>query len=154
MDRANSYCKCETEGDINFNRLQIIHENVLDVDFSEASVLFIYLVPAGMKAIRYVCMLRGIFFLYTSPAYVKSSCLWDLYYRDKLIDLLEKGCRIVTYIFSIPEVTAERVELFKSSTKIYFYRKSTTSSSSLNVTAKAEVAVKADSNSDADSGDT
>lgn len=94
------------------------------------------------------------FFLYTSPAYVKSSCLWDLYYRDKLIDLLEKGCRIVTYIFSIPEVTAERVELFKSSTKIYFYRKSTTSSSSLNVTARAEVAVKADSNSDADSGDT
>ena len=64
MDRANTYCKCSEEGDEHYSRLQIIHENVLDVDFSEASVLFIYLVPAGMKAIRYLFVISSPFYAF------------------------------------------------------------------------------------------
>lgn len=46
----------------------IVHNSVENIDFSEATVLFIYLVPEGIKAIR-----------------------------DKLIRALDRGVRIVTY---------------------------------------------------------
>lgn len=92
VQRALDRCNCK-EGEVNHERLHIIHGNVLDVDFSEANVLFIYLVPEGMRSIK-----------------------------SKLLKMLTKGCRIVTYIFSIPGVSPRRVEVFKSSTKLYLYQ--------------------------------
>ena len=51
VSRAMSCCSC-APNQVNSGRISIVHENVLDVDFSEATALFIYLVPAGIRAIR------------------------------------------------------------------------------------------------------
>lgn len=32
--------------------MSIVHANVLDVDISAATIIFVYLVPEGMKAMR------------------------------------------------------------------------------------------------------
>jgi precorrin-6B methylase 2 len=92
VERALDRCNCR-EGEVNHEILHIIHGNVLDVDFSEADVLFIYLVPEGMRSIQ-----------------------------SKLLEMLRKGCRIVTYVFSIPDIAPRRVEVFKGSTKLYLYQ--------------------------------
>jgi hypothetical protein len=46
----------------------VVHANVLDIDFSSATAIFVYLVPEGIAAIR-----------------------------NSLIAALERGARIVTY---------------------------------------------------------
>lgn len=51
VERAVAHCLCG-KGQQNASKLQILHENVLDVDFSEATIIFVYLVPDGIKAIR------------------------------------------------------------------------------------------------------
>ena len=91
VERAISLCKCR-EGEENQETLNIIHGNVLSVDFSEATALFIYLVPEGMRALR-----------------------------NQLREMLLKGTRIVSYVFSIPDLSPIRIELFKGSTKLYLY---------------------------------
>jgi precorrin-6B methylase 2 len=58
------------------DRVTINHDNVLNADFLDATAIFIYLVPEGMRALK-----------------------------GKLIQQLEKGARVVTYVFSIPELT-------------------------------------------------
>ena len=80
--------------DLNFNnRIQIIHDNVLNVNFTEdATVLFIYLVPEGMLRLK-----------------------------ESLIISLNKGARILTYVFSIPGLTPKEVIIYKESTKLYLY---------------------------------
>lgn len=75
-------------------KISILHDNVLNIDFSEATVIFVYLVPEGMKRLK-----------------------------DKLYNAIEKGVRIVTYVFSIPGLDPVKVETYKSSTKIYLYKK-------------------------------
>jgi len=50
-EKAREYCLCKP-GQEHFGRLKVLHENVLNVDFGEATVLFIYLVPEGIKALR------------------------------------------------------------------------------------------------------
>jgi hypothetical protein len=50
------------------DQAQVIHANVLDVDFSNATAIFIYLVPEGIAAIR-----------------------------ESLLSAIERGVRIVTY---------------------------------------------------------
>ena len=92
VEKAQINCKCR-EDEVNYGKLNIVHSNVLDTDFSEATVLFIYLVPEGIKMLKL-----------------------------KLLDMLNKGCRIATYIFSIPGVKPKRVELFKGITKLYLYQ--------------------------------
>ena len=47
---------------------QVIHANVLDVDITEATVIFLYLVPTGIAAMK-----------------------------DTLLSALDRGVRIVTY---------------------------------------------------------
>ncbi|KAJ1443331.1 hypothetical protein B484DRAFT_441709 [Ochromonadaceae sp. CCMP2298] len=76
------------------SRVSLLHANVLDVDLSPATAMFIYLVPEGIK------MLRGA-----------------------LLEALERGVRIVTYVFSIPGVEPREVRLHKGSTKVYLYKK-------------------------------
>ena len=71
----------------------ILHDNVLNVDFTEATVLFIYLVPAGMTAIR----------------------------DDVIRAIRERNVRVVTYVFSLSGLEPVDVQLYKQSTKIYFY---------------------------------
>ncbi|CAN0254504.1 unnamed protein product [Scytosiphon promiscuus] len=72
-------------------RISIVHGNVLDASIGEATAVFVYLVPAGMVALK-----------------------------DGLVSLLRAGARIVTYVFSIPDLHPVRVEKFKA-TKIYLY---------------------------------
>lgn len=74
--------------------IQVLHDNVLNIDVSDATALFVYLVPDGMKKMR-----------------------------EALINAIERGARVVTYVFSIPNLTPTKVELYKSITKIYLYKK-------------------------------
>jgi tRNA A58 N-methylase Trm61 len=73
-------------------RVTILHQNVLDCDISSATAIFVYLVPTGMAAIRAV-----------------------------LEEAIGRGVRVVTYVFSIPGMTPERVEVYKKSTKLHLY---------------------------------
>lgn len=76
------------------SQVTIMHNNVLDVDISEATVLFIYLVPEGILKLK-----------------------------DVLLCALERGVRIVTYVFSIPGITPVSTVLYKKSVKIYLYKR-------------------------------
>ena len=74
-------------------QISIVHDNVLNVDFTEATVLFIYLVPTGMAAIR-----------------------------DTVIRAIrERNVRVVTYVFSLGGLEPVEVQVYKQSTKIYSY---------------------------------
>lgn len=75
-------------------QITIIHENVLNINFYNATKIFIYLVPDGIKQLK-----------------------------DKLVDALERDVIIVTYVFSIPDIQPSQVIVYKSSTKIYLYKK-------------------------------
>lgn len=75
-------------------QITIIHENVLNINFYHATKIFIYLIPDGIKQLK-----------------------------DKLIDALERDVIIVTYVFSIPDIKPSEVIVYKSSTKIYLYKK-------------------------------
>jgi hypothetical protein len=48
--------------------IQVLHDNVLNIDVSDATALFVYLVPDGMKKMR-----------------------------EALINAIERGARVVTY---------------------------------------------------------
>eukprot|EP01032_Pedospumella_encystans_P015222 gene15222-17428_t len=76
-------------------QVRIMHDNVLNIDFSDATCIFVYLVPEGMKLLQ-----------------------------PSLLEALRRGVRIVTYVFSIPELTPAEVRVYKGSTKIYFYNES------------------------------
>ena len=74
-------------------QISILHENVLNVDFTEATVLFVYLVPSGMTAIR-----------------------------DSVIRAIrERNVRVITYVFSLSGLVPVEVQVYKQSTKIYLY---------------------------------
>ena len=75
-------------------RAKVFHSNVMDVDISDASVIFIYLVPDGIRALS-----------------------------DSLTVALANDVKIVTYVFSIPGLMPSRVEVYKGSTKLYLYTK-------------------------------
>lgn len=76
----------------------VLHDNVMDVDIENASYLFIYLVPEGIRAIR-----------------------------EKLLAALARDAKVVTYIFSIPDLQPTRIEIYKGSTKLYLYTRSSLS---------------------------
>ncbi|CAM9247612.1 unnamed protein product [Pylaiella littoralis] len=73
------------------DRINVVHGNVLDSDIAEATGVFVYLVPAGMLALK-----------------------------EALVSRLKAGARVVTYVFSIPGLDPVQVENFKA-TKIYLY---------------------------------
>jgi len=75
-------------------RCVVINDNVLNVDLHDATAVFAYLVPEGMKALREV-----------------------------FVALLERGVRVVTYVFSVPGLTPQNVVVYKGSTKLYLYTK-------------------------------
>lgn len=75
-------------------QITILHDNVLNIDFDNATKLFIYLIPDGIKQLK-----------------------------DKLVNALERDAIIVTYVFSIPDIQPNQVIVYKSSTKIYLYKK-------------------------------
>lgn len=74
------------------SRAQVVHGNVIGCKIDNASAIFIYLVPEGLKALK-----------------------------NDLLAALERNVRIVTYVFSIPGLKPARVEVYKSSTKLYLY---------------------------------
>lgn len=76
----------------------VIHDNVMNVNIGDASSLFIYLVPEGIRAIREI-----------------------------LLAALARDAKIVTYVFSIPDLRPTRIEVYKGSTKLYLYTKSSVS---------------------------
>lgn len=101
IDYDAQLCERAREGVIKAglaDRVSIFHENVIDSDFTQATALFVYLVPAGIAAIR--------------PA---------------LEAALTRGARIVTYVFSIPGLAPARLEVYKQSTKLYLYDRSSVS---------------------------
>lgn len=74
------------------DRVSILHLDATVADISDATAIFIYLVPEGIKAML-----------------------------PKLLEALANGTRIVSYVFSLPNVTPKDVVIFKSSTKFYLY---------------------------------
>ena len=70
------------------------HIKSYNVEFHNATCIFVYLVPEGMKAIQ-----------------------------AKLADAYDNNVRIISYIFSIPTLVPNEVILFKNITKIYYYNK-------------------------------
>lgn len=78
----------------------IIHENVLNIDITPATAIFIYLVPEGIAAIR-----------------------------DSLLSALSRNVKIITYVFSIPGLQPIHVEIYKKSTKLYLYTRASLSES-------------------------
>jgi precorrin-6B methylase 2 len=72
--------------------VKVIHADVLEIDTNEATKFFIYLVPQGMRLLA-----------------------------PRLVEHLRRGARIVTYVFSIPGLEPQQVELYKGSTKLYLY---------------------------------
>lgn len=89
---VNKALKLLHDNSISKEQVSILHDNVLNIDFLEANAIFIYLVPAGMRALR-----------------------------ERLIEALRRGVRIVTYVFSIPDLTPIDVKIYKGITKIYLY---------------------------------
>lgn len=69
------------------------HKSSLEVNITDATLIFLYLVPDGLKKIQ--------------------SIIEPLY---------EKGVRIVTYIFSLPYITPIKIEHCRG-VKIYYYKK-------------------------------
>lgn len=51
-----------------YSKIQIIHDNVLNIDISSATVIFVYLVPEGIRKMK-----------------------------NTLLEALSRGVRIVTY---------------------------------------------------------
>mmetsp|Transcript_20545 Transcript_20545/g.20655 ORF Transcript_20545/g.20655 Transcript_20545/m.20655 type:complete len:165 (+) Transcript_20545:103-597(+) len=74
------------------DKISILHANVLDVSITDATAVFVYLVPEGMRAMR-----------------------------ETLLHIISNGGRIVTYVFSIPDVQPSQVVIYKQSTKLYLY---------------------------------
>ena len=75
------------------DRISVVHANVLDIDFiKESTCIFVYLVGAGLKLLA-----------------------------PKFKEARDKGIRIVSYVFSLPEEIPTAVEVYKLSTKLYLY---------------------------------
>lgn len=45
-------CALVESSGFNNERVQILHDNVLNIDFSEATCIFVYLVPEGMALLK------------------------------------------------------------------------------------------------------
>ena len=74
------------------SRATVFHVNILNADIADAGAIFVYLVPEGIRAIK-----------------------------EMLLSALDRNVRIVTYVFSIPDLIPTRVEIYKASTKLYLY---------------------------------
>uniref|UniRef100_K3WE72 Methyltransferase domain-containing protein n=1 Tax=Globisporangium ultimum (strain ATCC 200006 / CBS 805.95 / DAOM BR144) TaxID=431595 RepID=K3WE72_GLOUD len=73
------------------DRVEIVHGDALQVDLSQATALFLYLVPQGIKLLL-----------------------------PKLEEARRNRMRIVTYVFSIPGWRYDEIRDFKG-TKVYLY---------------------------------
>ncbi len=72
----------------------VMHQSVLDADLSAATAMFIYLVPEGIAKLRPV-----------------------------LLAALQRGVRIVTYVFSISDLPPADMVLYRSVMKVYLYKR-------------------------------
>jgi hypothetical protein len=70
----------------------ILHEDATLSDLSSATLVFVYLVPAGLKAIE-----------------------------PKLRGILERGGRLASYMFSVPGWEPVGEEVVKGGCKVRFY---------------------------------
>ena len=116
------------------------HTQVLNVDWTAASCLFIYLVPAGMKALgasrsRFrsrslsLSLSLSLCVCVSPPPTLTLSLTLTLTLTLALIAeqlqsaIYERGVRVVTYVFSIPGLTPKETRLYKGSTKMYLYQR-------------------------------
>jgi len=76
----------------NNESITILHANVLDVEMDDATAVFVYLVPDGLK----MC-------------------------KDKLFDVLRRGGRVASYMFSIPELNPVETFSSKGGCKVRLY---------------------------------
>lgn len=72
--------------------IKIVHADATQFNFSNATHIFLYLVPKGLSILS-----------------------------SRLKALLEKNCRIVSYVFSVPEVTPVREVRTKAGLKLRLY---------------------------------
>ena len=73
----------------NYETISILHANVLDVNMDAATVVFVYLVPVGLK----LC-------------------------ADKLLSVLQRGGRIASYMFSLPGLEPKETFASKGGCKV------------------------------------
>jgi len=99
LERARQFVQQASNNNNNNNnvtaRIALFHDNVLNLsldDLCQAAYIFIYLVPAGMSVLA-----------------------------ERLAQAVERGARVVTYVFSVPGLVPRRVEIYKGSTKLYLY---------------------------------
>lgn len=74
------------------DKVQFHHADVCTTDLTDATAIFVYLVPAGLKLIQ-----------------------------EKLHDCLRRGCRIASYMFSVPGLTPVKTDSTKGGCKVHFY---------------------------------
>lgn len=82
--------------DANVQELVTIrHSDASTADISDATIVFVYLVPEGLKIVM-----------------------------PKLLDAIQRGCKVVSYMFSLPGLTPSRQVLYKNFIKISVYTRS------------------------------
>jgi hypothetical protein len=91
-------------------QVSILHQSVLDADLSQATALFVYLVPEGIAKLR--------------PA---------------LLQAMQRGARVVTYVFSVPDLPPADMVLYRNVMKVYLYKANSNSKGTEVEGEKAEV---------------
>ena len=114
------------------HNIALVHGNALDIDFSDATALFVYLVPEGLPSqlVRSSPTLAHSLppnhyhyhyhFSGRLSAHVPQAGMKKL--AERLRAAVERGARVVTYVFSVPGLRPSETVLFKGATKIYLYK--------------------------------
>lgn len=89
------YSDRATSASADHESITIMHANALTVDLSNATAIFVYLVPEGLKCSA-----------------------------TKLHDLLRRGGRIASYMFSVPNLTPASEFSSKGGCKVRYYDRS------------------------------
>lgn len=90
---------------------------MLNISFEDATTIFIYLVPEGMKALAPLlsaALAKNVRIV----TYGKTFNTFNLYYFD-IIFIISSSFSV----FSIPGLVPTKVEIYKNITKIYLYEK-------------------------------
>ena len=89
------YARRAEEAAGGYDNVVIMHADVLDVDLADATAVFVYLVPEGLK----LC-------------------------EEKLLGVLRRGGRVASYMFSLPGLEPKETFSSKGGCKVRFYDQS------------------------------
>lgn len=92
-----------------YSNVDIRHEDATQVDWTDATKLYLYLVPKGIQ--------------FLLPKYIKQRWYFIIPFTlDRLEKARDRGVRIVTNVFSIPQWEAKQVLEHKSTKVIHAFR--------------------------------